>query len=184
MKTIGASLELVEPGRVHIAVPLTQQHGYIHGGVISSIADSACGYAAMTLAPSGAEVLTVEFKISLLAPARGERFLALGSVLRSGKRLSFCTAEVRAIRESDGRSSLLCCRPLSPKLSNYAMERTADRCTLDFRDDFHTSTPSDVRPRPPSLILFSSNPETGRDDGVFWDHHDAVADVVIVCVEV
>ena len=105
MKTLGASLELVEPGRVHIAVPfspaLTQQHGYIHAGVISSIADSACGYAAMTLAPSGAEVLTVEFKISLLAPARGERFLALGSVLRGGKRLSFCTAEVRAIRESE-----------------------------------------------------------------------------------
>ena len=105
MKTLGASLEFVEPGRVHIAVPfsvaLTQQHGYVHAGVISSIADSACGYAAMTLAPSGAEVLTVEFKISLLAPARGERFLALGSVLRAGKRISFCTAEVRAIRGAD-----------------------------------------------------------------------------------
>ncbi len=105
MKTLGATLELVEPGRVHIAVPfspaLTQQHGYVHAGVISSIADSACGYAAMTLAPSGTEVLTVEFKISLLAPAHGLRFLATASVLRSGKRLSFCTGEVRAIRESD-----------------------------------------------------------------------------------
>jgi uncharacterized protein (TIGR00369 family) len=104
MKTLGASLELVEPGRVHIAVPfspaLTQQHGYVHAGVISSIADSACGYAAMTLAPTGAEVLTVEFKISLLAPADGLRFLASASVLRSGKRLSFCSGEVRAIRES------------------------------------------------------------------------------------
>jgi acyl-coenzyme A thioesterase PaaI-like protein len=62
MKTLGASLELVEPGRVHIAVPfspaLTQQHGYVYAGVISSIADSACGYAAMTLAPNGAEVLS------------------------------------------------------------------------------------------------------------------------------
>ncbi len=105
MMTLGASLELVEPGRVHIAVPfspaLTQQHGYVHAGVISSIADSACGYAALTLAPKDSEVLTVEFKISLLAPARGLRFLALGSVLRAGKRLSFCTGEVRAIRESN-----------------------------------------------------------------------------------
>jgi len=104
MKTLGASLELVEPGRVHIAVPfsaaLTQQHGYIHAGVISSIADSACGYAAMTLAPNGAEVLTVEFKISLLAPAHGVRFLATASVLRAGKRISFCSGEVRAIRQS------------------------------------------------------------------------------------
>jgi len=105
MKTLGASLELVESGRVHIAVPfspaLTQQHGYVHAGVISSIADSACGYAAMTLAPNDSEVLTVEFKISLLAPAHGLRFLAVGSVLRAGKRLSFCTGEVRAIRDSD-----------------------------------------------------------------------------------
>ena len=105
MKTLGASLELVEPGRVQIAVPfspvLTQQHGYAHAGVITSIADSACGYAAMTLAPDGCEVLSVEFKISLLAPAQGLRFLADGSVLRAGKRLSFCTAEVHAIRGSE-----------------------------------------------------------------------------------
>ena len=104
MKTLGASLELVEPGHVHISVPFSpvfaQQHGYVHAGVISSIADSACGYAAMTLAPSGAEVLTVEFKISLLAPAEGLRFLAAASVLRAGKRLSFCSGEVHAIRVS------------------------------------------------------------------------------------
>jgi uncharacterized protein (TIGR00369 family) len=75
MKMLGASLEHVQSGRVHISVPfspdLTQQHGYAHAGVIASIADSACGYAAMTLAPDGAEVLTIEFKISLIAPARG-----------------------------------------------------------------------------------------------------------------
>src|ERR1044072_2835905 len=104
MKTLGAWLEIVERVRVHIAVPfspvLTQQHGYVHAGVISSIADSACGYAAMTLAPNGVEVLTVEFKISLLAPAAGLRFVATASVLRAGKRLSFCSGEVRAIRES------------------------------------------------------------------------------------
>ena len=104
MKTLGASLELVEPGRVHVGVPfspaLTQQHGYLHAGVISSIADSACGNAAMTLAPSGAEVLTVEFKISLIAPAQGERFLARAAVLRAGKRLSFCSGEIHALRKS------------------------------------------------------------------------------------
>ena len=104
MKTLGASLEHVESGRVHIAVPfspdLTQQHGYAHAGVITSIADSACGYAAMTLAPDGAEVLTVEFKISLIAPARGARFIARGAVLRAGQRLSFCSGEVHAIGDS------------------------------------------------------------------------------------
>jgi uncharacterized protein (TIGR00369 family) len=104
MKTLGASLELVERGRVHIGVPfspgLTQQHGYAHAGVISSIADSACGYAAMTLAPDGAEVLTVEFKISLIAPARGERFIARAAVLRAGKRLSFCSGEVHTVTNS------------------------------------------------------------------------------------
>jgi uncharacterized protein (TIGR00369 family) len=105
MQTLGATLELVEPGRVHIAVPfsdhLRQQHGYLHAGVITSIADSASGYAALTLAPSGSEVLSVEFKISLLAPARGQRFVARAKVIRAGRRLSFCTAEVVAVDGSD-----------------------------------------------------------------------------------
>ena len=105
MKTFGASLELVEPGHVHIAVPfspaLTQQRGYVHAGVISSIADSACGYAAMTLAPTGAEVLTVEFKISLRAPADGLRFLATAFGSASWQETLLLQREVRAIRESD-----------------------------------------------------------------------------------
>jgi uncharacterized protein (TIGR00369 family) len=105
MQTLGASLELVERGRVHIGVPfsehLSQQHGYLHAGVTTSIADSASGYAALTLGPSGSEVLSVEFKISLLAPARGQRFSARAKVIRSGRRLSFCTAEVVAIEGSD-----------------------------------------------------------------------------------
>jgi uncharacterized protein (TIGR00369 family) len=103
MATLAASLELVEVGRVHIAIPfstaLTQQHGYLHAGVITSIVDSACGYAALTLATSGSEVLTVEFKISFLAPAKGSRFLARAHVLKAGRRLSFCTGEVVAIEE-------------------------------------------------------------------------------------
>src|SRR5436190_23045429 len=88
MGTIGASLELVEPGEVHIALPfsahLSQQHGYLHAGATAAIADSANGYAALTLAPADAEVLAVEFKINLMAPASAGRFLARGRVLRSG----------------------------------------------------------------------------------------------------
>lgn len=105
MATLGASLELVETGRVHIgansSAALTQQHGYVHGGVITSIVDSACGYAALTMAPSGSEVLTVEFKISFLAPAIGSRFVARANVMKAGRRLSFCTGEVAAISGSD-----------------------------------------------------------------------------------
>lgn len=98
MSTIGASLELIEPGEVHIAVPfssaLSQQHGFLHAGVTASIADSANGYAALTLTPPGYEVLAVEFKINLLAPARAPRLLARGRVLRAGRRLTVCLAEV------------------------------------------------------------------------------------------
>ena len=105
MGTIGASLELVEPGEVHIALPfskqLAQQHGYLHAGVTTAIADSANGYAALTLAPPEAEVLAVEFKINLMAPASASRFLARGRVLRPGRRLSVCLAEVVALNGAD-----------------------------------------------------------------------------------
>lgn len=105
MRTIGASLELVEPGEVHIALAfsthLAQQHGYLHAGATSAIADSANGYAALTLAPPDAEVLAVEFKINLMAPAAAPRFLARGRVLRPGRRLSVCLAEVVAFNGAD-----------------------------------------------------------------------------------
>ena len=105
MGTIGASLELVEPGEVHIALPfskqLAQQHGYLHAGATTAIADSANGYAALTLAPPEAEVLAVEFKINLMAPASAPRFLARGRVLRPGRRLSVCLAEVVALNGAD-----------------------------------------------------------------------------------
>ncbi|CAN5131379.1 hypothetical protein BH20VER2_BH20VER2_06610 [soil metagenome] len=79
--------------------PKIKQHGYVHAGVITSIADSACGHAALTLAPPDSEVLSVEFNICLLAPAIGSRFV----VLRAGRRLSFCTAEVSAIDGAEER---------------------------------------------------------------------------------
>lgn len=105
METLGASLDLVEPGEVHIALPfsanLSQQHGYLHAGATAAIADSANGYAALTLTPADAEVLAVEFKINLMAPASAPRFVARGRVLRAGRRLSVCLAEVVALNAAD-----------------------------------------------------------------------------------
>lgn len=100
MATLGATLDSVSDGEVHIALPfsarLSQQHGYLHAGAVTSIVDSACGYAALTKAPPGFEVVTAEFKINLLRPAIGERFVAIGRVQSAGKTLTVCTGEVRA----------------------------------------------------------------------------------------
>ena len=100
MSTLGASLEHVQEGEVRIALPysphVSQQRGYVHAGAITSIVDSACGYAALTRAPEGFDVVTAEFKINLLRPAVGERFLAIGKVVNAGKSLTVCTGEVHA----------------------------------------------------------------------------------------
>jgi uncharacterized protein (TIGR00369 family) len=102
MQTLGARLEKVEPGEVTISLPfrpdLTQQHGFLHAGAVTSVVDSACGYAALTLMEPGAAVLAVEFKVNLLAPAAGERFLAIGRVVRSGRTLTVCSGEMRALQ--------------------------------------------------------------------------------------
>ena len=101
MATIGATLMRVEAGEVVIEVAhradLTQQHGFLHAGVIASIADSACGYAAFTLMPEDHAVLSVEFKQNLLAPAKGERFRATARVVKAGRTLTVCTADVVAV---------------------------------------------------------------------------------------
>lgn len=106
MTTLGAQLESVSAGEVVVVVPsaahLTQQHGYVHAGVVTSIADSACGYAAYSLMPPGHEVLTVEFKLNLLAPAGGERLEARARVLRSGRTLTVCQADVYAVQAESG----------------------------------------------------------------------------------
>lgn len=100
MATIGASLETVEPGLVVITLPfsdaITQQHGFVHAGALATIADSACGYAALSLMPPGFAVLSVEFKINMLSPAAGEVFTATGRVIRAGRTLTVCSGEVRA----------------------------------------------------------------------------------------
>ena len=99
MATLGATLDVVQAGEVHLGFAhreeLTQQHGYLHAGVLASVADSACGYAALSLMEPGAGVLSIEFKINMLAPATGSRFVAIGRVVRSGRTITVCTGEVR-----------------------------------------------------------------------------------------
>ena len=105
METIGAVLTTVEPGRVEIVLPfradLTQQHGYLHAGVVTSIVDSACGYAAMSLTPPRADVLSVEYKINLLSPAKGERMIARARVLRAGRNLTVCAGDCFAVNNGE-----------------------------------------------------------------------------------
>ncbi len=103
MATLGARLARVAPGEVDIELPfradLTQQHGFIHAGIVSTVLDSACGYAAFTLMPADAAVLSIEFKVNLLAPARGERIVARSRVVRAGRTVSVCTADAFAVRD-------------------------------------------------------------------------------------
>jgi uncharacterized protein (TIGR00369 family) len=98
MKNLGAELAELGAGSAEIRVPfrmeLTQQHGFFHAGVSGAIADSACGYAAYTLMPADSSVLTVEYKMNLLAPANGEKLIARARVLRSGRTLKICAADV------------------------------------------------------------------------------------------
>ena len=98
MRTLGASLESIEPGTVTVACPfderLTQQHGLLHGGVLASVIDVACGYAALTMMPEDREVLTVEFKIHFLKPAKTDRLIAVGQVLQAGRTLTVCEGSV------------------------------------------------------------------------------------------
>ncbi|MDX1440329.1 MAG: PaaI family thioesterase, partial [Rubricoccaceae bacterium] len=100
MQTLGAELKAVRPGEVEIELPFsdefTQQHGYLHAAAVTAIADSACGYAAYTLMEADHDILSVEFKVNLLAPAAGERFIATGRVIRPGRTLTVCSAEVRS----------------------------------------------------------------------------------------
>jgi len=101
MTHLGARIAHIGPGEVHIVLPsrpeVTQQHGYFHAGATSSIADSAGGYAAFTLFPEGTSVLTVEFKINLLAPAEGDQLEAVGTVIKPGRTLTICRLEVFGI---------------------------------------------------------------------------------------
>lgn len=124
MHTIGAELVRVEPGEVEIHLgydqKLTQQHGFIHAGILSTVLDSACGFAGFSLMPAGAGVLTIEFKTNLLAPARGEKFIARGKVKKPGR--TICVAE----------ADLIACQDESRKL---VASMTATLMTISGRND-------------------------------------------------
>ena len=107
LATLGARVMRVAPGEVDVELAfderLTQQHGYLHAGALTAALDSACGYAALTLMPEEAAVLTVEFKVNLLAPAAGERFLARGRVVRAGRTLTVCRGDAIAFAAGEER---------------------------------------------------------------------------------
>ena len=109
MRTLGISIVRLEPGEVDLAMPYapewTQQNGFVHAGIITTALDTACGIAAFTLMPAGTDVLTVEFKTNLLAPAKGERFSFRAAVVKPGRTLTVCDA--RAFAEADGVERLI-----------------------------------------------------------------------------
>ncbi len=109
MQAIGASLTKVSPGEIEIELPfrddLTQQHGFLHAGIVTTIVDSACGYAALTLMPAGSAVLTIEYKVNFLSPAMGKRMIARGRVTKPGRTITVCTGDVLAT--SNGKEKLV-----------------------------------------------------------------------------
>ncbi|MBI3779566.1 MAG: PaaI family thioesterase [candidate division NC10 bacterium] len=109
MKTIGASVTKVSPGEVEIELPfrkdLTQQHDFLHGGIVATIVDTACGYAALSLMPVGSAVLTIEYKVNFVSPATGKRLIARGHVAKPGRIVTVCAGDVYAV--SDGKEKLV-----------------------------------------------------------------------------
>ena len=109
MSTLGAEITTVVPGSVEIRLPfspsLTQQNGYMHAGAVTAVLDSACGYVALSMTPDDKDVLTVELKVNLLAPAAGEMFVARGQVKKAGRTLTVCTADAFAV--SGGKEKLV-----------------------------------------------------------------------------
>jgi uncharacterized protein (TIGR00369 family) len=109
MRTLGISIARLEPGEVDLSMPYsrawTQQNGFVHAGIITAGLDNACGIAAFTLMPANSDILTVEFKTNLLAPARGDRFIFRARVVKPGRTLTVC--EAQAFAEQDGAENLI-----------------------------------------------------------------------------
>jgi uncharacterized protein (TIGR00369 family) len=107
MHTLGAALTLVEPGAIEIELPyradLTQQHGFIQAGILASVLDSACGYAAFSLMPADAAVLSIEFKVNLLAPAKGELIRVRADVKRAGRNVTVCVADAWSVEAEQSK---------------------------------------------------------------------------------
>ena len=124
MRLLGATLEDVQPGHVTITLPykegLTQQHSYFHAGAITSIVDSACGYAALTLMPSDTEVLTIEYKVNFMAPAKGEYAIAHGRVLKPGRTITVCQGDVIMVNEGVEK---LCATMLTTMISQQELQK-------------------------------------------------------------
>jgi uncharacterized protein (TIGR00369 family) len=108
LRTLNASLLSVQAGEVQIEMPFasqfTQQHGFIHAGVITTLIDNACGYAAYTMIPKEASILTVEFKVNFIAPAKGEKFIATGKVVKPGRNLIICTGDAVAVENGESKT--------------------------------------------------------------------------------
>jgi uncharacterized protein (TIGR00369 family) len=111
MRTIQGKLEKIAPGEVHISFPfsaaITQQHGFVHAGILTTVVDSACGYAASTLMPSESEVLTIEYKVNFISPAIGEEFIAIGRVEKPGRTITVCTGEVKVKEGAEYKTVVL-----------------------------------------------------------------------------
>ena len=111
MKLFNTRLERIEPGLIEIGMDLqtslTQQDGYLHAGVVTTLLDSACGFAALSMMPEGSRVLSVEFKVNLMAPANGQRFLARGEVIKSGRTLTVCRGELLSFMEDTPSTAAL-----------------------------------------------------------------------------
>jgi uncharacterized protein (TIGR00369 family) len=126
MQTLGAVMGRVEPGEVEIEMPyradLTQQHGFIHGGIVTAIVDSACGYAAFSLSAPDTAVLTVEYKVNFVAPAKGDRLVAWGEVVRPGAAITVCKGEVLAYDDGEEKlvASMLTTMMLMPNRPDLA----------------------------------------------------------------
>ena len=126
MQSLGAVISRVKPGEVEIEMPyradFTQQHGFVHGGIVTAIVDSACGYAALSLSAPETAVLTVEYKVNFLAPAKGDRLLARGEVVRPGSTVTVCKGDVVAYDGGDEKvvASMLATMMLMPNRSDLA----------------------------------------------------------------
>src|SRR5258707_13603924 len=119
MLTIGARVTHVAPGEVDVELPfrddLSQQHGFLHAGVVSAISDSACGYAALTLMPPDAAVLTSEYKVNLLSPAAGDAIIARGRVLKAGRTLIVTRGDAFALKGGEEKLGATMLAPIKPR---------------------------------------------------------------------
>ena len=131
METLGAAITALGPGVCEIAVPyregLSQQHGFFHGGVVGALADTGGGYAAYTLMPADASILTVEFKVNLLAPAHGETLISRSRVIRAGRNLTVCRSSVFARRDGAEKhyTEKLCAEGLITLMAMHGQPDTA-----------------------------------------------------------